>query len=189
MKKHISLALILAVALSAVFQSCNTTPQPVEARVDTVVVVENPAYAETATYIEAAPGKSVVIANPITYQFNVKNYNPDDDWTAECLAHTNIDALAACVFQAVIKGRLKAYDYYSEQEMSVADIKKMDKERSRKSIGQIQFEEEWFFDEKNLKFYKKVKALTWGYESHPGTKENGFVPSFRVVFPDNDSTK
>ncbi|MBR6177846.1 MAG: hypothetical protein IKQ70_08195, partial [Bacteroidales bacterium] len=80
MKKHISLALISAVALSAVFQSCNTTPQPVEARVDTVVVVENPAYAETATYIEAAPGKSVVIANPITYQFNVKNYNPDDDW-------------------------------------------------------------------------------------------------------------
>ncbi len=189
MKKHISLALISAVALSAVFQSCNTSPQPVEARVDTVVVVENPAYAETATYIEAAPGKSVVIANPITYQFNVKNYNPDDDWTAECLAHTNIDALAACVFQAVIKGRLKAYDYYSEQEMSVADIKKMDKERSRKSIGQIQFEEEWFFDEKNLKFYKKVKALTWGYEAHPGTNENGFNPAFRVVFPDNDSTK
>ena len=189
MKKHISLALISAVALAAGFQSCNTTSQPLETRVDTVVLVENPVYAETATYIDAAPGKSVVIAQPITYQFNVKNYNPDDDWTDECLAKTKIDALAACVFQAVIKGRLKAYDYYSEKELTVAEVKAIDKKFKRKSIGQIQFEEDWYFDEKNLRFYKDVKAFTWGYENHEGTNENGFVPAFRVVLPKSGEAK
>ena len=189
MKKHISLALISAVALTAVFQSCNTTSQPVEARIDTVVVVENPAYAETATYIEAAPGKSVVIANPITYQFNVKNYNPDDDWTEGCLAKTNMNALAACIYQAVIKGRLQAYDYFSEEPLSVDSVKAIDKKYKRKSIGQIQFEEDWYFDEKNLRFYKDVKALTWGYENHEGTNENGFVPAFRVVLPKSGEAK
>ncbi|MBP5369064.1 MAG: hypothetical protein J6Z01_11485 [Bacteroidales bacterium] len=190
MKKHISsLLLFMAVASAAMFSSCNNTTQPVEARVDTVLVVENPAYAETATYIDAAPGKSVVIANPITYQFHIKNYNPDDEWADECLAKTNMDALAACIFQAVIKGRLQAYDYFSEELLSVADVKAIDKKYNRKSIGQIQFEEDWYFDEKNLRFYKDVKALTWGYENHEGTKENGFVPAFRVVLPKSGEAK
>ena len=189
MKKHISLVLISAVALAAGFQSCNTTSQPVATRVDTVVLVENPVYAETATYIDAAPGKSVVIAQPITYQFNVKNYNPDDDWTGECLAKTNVDALAACIFQAVIKGRLKAYEYYTEEELTVAQVKAIDKKYSRKSIGQIQFEEDWFFDEKNLRFYKDVKALIWGYETRQGTDRNGFDPAFRVFFPKSGEAK
>lgn len=183
MKKHISLALISAVALSAVFQSCNTAPQPVEARVDTVVVVENPAYAETATYFETPSDKKVVIANPIICQFNVKNYVPGDEWTAECFAHTNVNALAACILQAVIKGRLKAYDFITEQPLSIDDIKKIDKARPRNTIGQIQFEEEWFYDEKECRLYKKVNALTWGYEKRKGTDKNGFEAVFRVVFP------
>ena len=184
MKKHISsLLLFMAVASAAMFSSCNNTTQPVEARVDTVVVVQNPPYAETATYFEAPSDKKVVIANPIICQFNVKNYNPDDDWTEECLAHTNTAALAACIYQAVIKGRLKAYDYYTEEEMSVADVKALDKQYKRSSIGQIQFEEDWYFDEKNLRFYKDVKALIWGYELHEGVSQNGFAPAFRVVFP------
>ncbi len=191
MKKHISsLLLFAAMASAAMFTSCkNTTPQPQEARVDTVIVVENPAYAETVSYIDAAPGKSVVIAQPITYQFKVKNYNQEDDWSEECLAHTNTGALAACIFQAVIKGRLKAYDYYSEEELTVAQVKAIDKKYSRKSIGQIQFEEDWYFDEKNLRFYKDVKALIWGYETRQGTDRNGFDPAFRVFFPKSGEAK
>ena len=184
MKKNISsLLLFMTVASAAMFSSCNNTSQPVEARVDTVIVVQNPPVAETATYFEAPSDKKVVIANPIICQFNVKNYVPDDDWTEECLAHTNVDALAACIFQAVIKGRLKAYDFITEQPLSVADIKKIDKERPRGTIGQIQFEEEWFYDEKECRLYKKVNALTWGYEKQKGTNEYGFVAAFRVVFP------
>lgn len=184
MRKHIiSLGLFFMAVLSVSFNSCNTTSQPVEARVDTVVVVQNPPYAETETYFEAPSDKKVVLANPIICQFNVKNYNPDDDWTEECLAHTNTGALAACIFQAVIKGRLKAYDYYTEEEMTVAQVKALDKQYKRSSIGQIQFEEDWYFDEKNLRFYKDVKALIWGYELHEGVSINGFAPAFRVIFP------
>ena len=185
MKKHIlSLGLFLATAFALSFNSCNTTPQPAEVRVDTVIVVQNPPVAETATYFETPSDKKVVIANPIICQFNVKNYNPDDDWSEACFAHTNTDALAACIFQAVIKGRLKAYDFRTEQPLSVAEVKKIDKERPRGTIGQIQFEEEWFFDEKECRLYKKVNALTWGYEKQKGTNEYGFVAAFRVVFPE-----
>lgn len=137
---------------------------------------------ETETFYNMDSASALVISDPITYEVQIKNYVPDDDWKDECLANTNRKALANAIFQAVYKGRLTPIDYFTDTEMPIDSVKALEKKFSRDEIGNIMFTEKWYFSENTLKFTKEVISVTMGYELlDRKTKEHhGFRPVFMV---------
>ncbi len=121
---------------------------------------------KTGTFYETDlnSGNAVVIADTITYSVVTKNSNPEDDWQAYCLRNMNQKALANILFNAIYQGRLKAYDYSTEEPMSIEEVKAFEKENDRNKIAKVQFVEEWYFDEKKLKMGKRVNAIMMAYE-------------------------
>ncbi|NPA67578.1 MAG: hypothetical protein GXO50_03105 [Chlorobi bacterium] len=111
------------------------------------------------------PEKSAIkVADTIMYITNVKNPVPEnayymDQW----LGGAKIQLLADKIFDAVYAGKLKAYNYITGKEMTIQEVKELEKEFDRKNIGQILFTEDWYFDPENLKMYKQVNSLMLAY--------------------------
>ncbi len=184
---------LLALCSFLVATSCNsTTNDNKQAAADSIVEVQTrsviaapppPVIKETEFFYNFDSASAMIISDPITYEVVVKNHKIDDDWEEERLAKTDIKPLANAIFQAVYKGRLKAYDYFEEtREMPISEIKALEKEFNRKDIGNIMFEEKWYFNEKTMTLTKKVTGLTFGYELRdPQTKDfQGFKAAFKV---------
>ncbi|MBQ3655585.1 MAG: hypothetical protein II956_01900 [Bacteroidales bacterium] len=183
MKKTSLLALCAIFAATA----CNTTTnENKQATADSVAtVVEKPeplpvVIKESEFYYDFDSTSAMKLSDPIFYEVVIKNHKKDDDWEAERLANTNILPLANSIFQAVYKGKLKAYDYFTDEEMTVDAVKALEKQFKRKDIGNIMFEEKWYFNEKTLTFTKKIESITFGYETFDKTEFTGFKAAFKV---------
>ncbi len=138
---------------------------------------------ESETFYDFDSTKALVIANPISYDVTTKCYVHDDDgWDELRVANTNTVAIANALFQAVYKGRLTAYDYFTEQPMPVDSVKAVEKKFSRQQIGKLMFTEKWYFSEQTLSFTKKVETITLGYElfDKQSGELHGFKPAFLV---------
>ncbi|MCQ2974743.1 MAG: hypothetical protein MJ211_08025 [Bacteroidales bacterium] len=147
---------------------------------DIEIEYPDPIIPESDTYYNVDSGNALVISNPITYHVNTKNYKPDDEWTEQCLANTKMSVLVNSIYQAVYKGKLIPYDYFSEQPIPIDSVKAFEKKHSRNMVGQLQFVEDWYYDEKQMKFYKNVKSITLGYEIVDKYGLIGFDPGFMV---------
>ena len=142
-----------------------------------------PSIPASETFYDFDSTKALVIANPISYDVTTKCYVHDDDgWDEERVANTNTVAIANAIFQAVYKGRLTPYDYFTEQQMPIDSVKAIEKMFTRKQIGKIMFTEKWYFSEATLTFTKKVEQVTLGYELIDKTdgELRGFKPAFLV---------
>jgi len=118
-----------------------------------------------------------LIAEKIVYDVKVKVSSDDDDWTKECLANTNPQALSNMIFKAIYDKKLQAFDYFTNEEMSLNQVKDFEQEWSRDKIGKIQFMENWYFDEADLQFYKKVYGIMLAYERY---NEDGSVKNYKA---------
>ncbi len=117
---------------------------------------------DSADYI--ASQSAVKVADSIMYIANVKNPDPNEAYYMDqWLSGVNTRKLADIIFDAVYNKRLKAYNYITGEEMRIEDVKELEKEFSRKDIGQILFTEDWYFDEQNLKMYKQVNSVMLAY--------------------------
>lgn len=153
------------------------------AKVETEKVIPPPTIPASETFYDFDSTKAMVVANPISYDVTTKCYITDDDgWDAERVANTNTVAIANAIFQAVYKGRLTPYDYFSEQPMPIDSVKAVEKRFTRKQIGKIMFTEKWYFSEATLTFTKKVETVTLGYEllDKQSGELHGFKPAFIV---------
>ncbi len=125
-------------------------------------------------------GAGTKIAAPITYEVLVKNPNLDDDWKTQCLANTNTKILVEDILKAVKDGRLLAFDYYDNHQLSKLEIKEIIKKGNlSENTANIQFEEEWYWDSKELALTKKVKKIMLGYAVYDG---KGAVRGYKASF-------
>jgi glycosyltransferase involved in cell wall biosynthesis len=110
----------------------------------------------------------------------VKNF--DEIVVCDMESTDNTVAIANAIFQAVYKGRLTPYNYFTEQEMPIDSVKAVEKMFTRKQIGKIMFTEKWYFSEATLTFTKKVEQVTLGYEliDKSDGELRGFKPAFLV---------
>ncbi|MUP39450.1 hypothetical protein [Labilibaculum euxinus] len=137
--------------------------------------------------VENKEYSGVKIANPIIYEVLVTNPNPEDDWKTECLANTNIHDLVKDIINAVRNGDLPAFDYYDNHQLSIPELEKIIAESDlMNKTGNIQFEEEWFWNAKKLSLEKRVKKMMFGYEIYDALgKVRGYKASFVVdLYPD-----
>lgn len=105
-----------------------------------------------------------VIADTVTYDVVIKNVYPDDEWEVSKLKNIDRAALANIVFNAIYNGKLTAYNYRTEEPMSIEEVKQLEKEYPRESIGKMQFVEEWYLNEQEMQLGKRVNAIMLAYE-------------------------
>ncbi|HCT30374.1 MAG TPA: hypothetical protein DIW31_06495 [Bacteroidales bacterium] len=91
------------------------------------------------------------------------------------------------IFDEIYAGKLQAYDFFTDKELSIDDIKLIEKTEGfdRKKVGKVQFNEQWLVD-KNGGLIKRVNSMTFGIEhySSQGTFLN-YNALFSVKFKTN----
>ncbi len=153
------LKLTFAFVLLLFISSCNDNDQENKEEIN-IPPVKTGAFYKT----NLNSNNSVLIADTITYDIVIKNATPDDDWLEFCLKNVDRTALANIVFNAIYNRKLTAYDYQLEVPMTIEEVKELEKEYKRDQIAKIQFVEEWFFDENELKMGKRVNQIMLAYE-------------------------
>ncbi len=136
---------------------------------------------ESPLVIRADSFNGSIIADTIIYDVIIKNPNPDDLWTSECLKNIHHSALIDSLFHLVYAKQAVAYDLYSNAPLKVKDVKRMENEADfqRNQIGKIQFTERWYFDVSTQQFQKEVISITLGHELY---NEEGSVRGYKPVY-------
>jgi len=157
--KHIT---IIVMCLVALLQACN-----------------NKAERNTPTTNTLIPEQC--IADTIIYSVVIKNPNPLDTWTDECLSQLKRQQLVDQLFDAVYKHKATAYSYTNHRELSIAEIKTMEQSAdfSRDKVAKLQFWESWYFDEQLQSMNKKVHAVLLAYEINT---EDGELRGYKAAF-------
>ena len=133
--------------------------------------------------VPRTPAGTAIIADTVTYNVIVKNPEPDDTWTEKALGRLDMETLVDMIFEAIYNREMVPRDDYSNEAMSVRDIRRLEQseEFSRANIGQLQFTEEWYFDEENLRLEKRVNSITLGYEIYNLAGElRGYKAAFKI---------
>lgn len=130
---------------------------------------------------DSLAGNFTPLAIPITYDVVIKNPDPLDVWTTSCLEHLEKDILVDLIFNAIEKGRVKAYNYHTEEEMSLRDIRALEKddEFDRSRIAKVQFIEEWYFDPDAFILEKRVNSIMLAYEVFD---QEGNIRGYKAAF-------
>ncbi len=124
-----------------------------------------------------------LIADTIIYDVIIKNPNPDDIWTEQCLGNLRRDEFVNQLFEAVYDKRANAYDFVTGIKMSPRDLRKFEKTEDfgRDKVGKIQFAEVWYFDAAKLTMEKRILYMILGYEVMGDNSEIiGYKPVFRI---------
>ena len=121
------------------------------------------------------------IAESIRYDVIIKNPDTADEWTETCLKGLDREKLVEEVYKAIYAGKVKAYDYYTDDPMSVKQVKEIEKqaESDGTEVAKVQFLEDWFFDPVTFNLYKKVHFIMPAYEL---LDEKGNVRSYKAAF-------
>ena len=120
------------------------------------------------------------IAESIRYDVVIKNPDPDDEWTETRLKGLDREKLVDEVYKAIYAGKVKAYDYYTDDPISVKQVKEIEKqaESDGVEVAKVQFLEDWFFDPVTFNLYKKVHFIMLAYDL---LDENGKARSYKAA--------
>ena len=124
-----------------------------------------------------------LIADTIIYDVIIKNTNPYDKWGEKSLGKLQRGRFIDSLFALVYEKKAKAYDYFSNEELSPRQVREMEKEEgfSREDIGKIQFTEAWYFNKKLKTMNKKVISVALGHELYADSGElRGYKPVFKI---------
>ncbi len=91
------------------------------------------------------------------------------------------------IFKQIYAGELKAFDFFSERELSINEVKELENAAgfNRSKVGKVQFNEQWLID-KNGMLIKRVNSMTLGIE-HFSNQGNfiGYNALFKIKFNAN----
>jgi len=94
------------------------------------------------------------------------------------------DKLISNIFEQLYAGKLKAYDFLTNNELSIDDIREIEKKDgfNRSKVGKVQFNEQWYFDNNGV-LNKRVNSMTFGVESYSNQGNfTGYNALFKIKF-------
>ncbi len=142
-------------------------------------------YQATRTVAPEALGDSTayLIADTILYDVVIQNPDSSDEWTARRLRKVDHKTLADMIFDGIYSGKLKAYKYMEQTPMTIEEVKAMESEEGngRDNIAKMQFEEQWYLDQKTYRFSKRIIAVMLAYEING--LENRYRAGIKVYLP------
>lgn len=177
--------LFVLVILVSFFASCGNNEPEVkkpEKKIDTYRIKTRKI--ESGSY-EYADKEVVMIADTIYYKALIKDpKNEEKSHLRRWLKNTDVKAFSGVIFRAVYSKRVKAYRYGNE--LTIKEVRDFEKEFKRNRVGQVLFEETWYFDEKKMQMFKKVNSVLLGYERYYENNVAGYIAGIKVYL--NDTT-
>jgi len=122
------------------------------------------------------------LASTITYDVVIRNPDPSDTWTTECLQHLDLTGFINYIYDGVYAGKIQPVDYHSGELLTVKNVEAMEKKYPRSQIGKVQFVEEWFYDANVMRIVKRVKSVMLAYELYD---LEGKITGYRAGFVAN----
>lgn len=157
---------------------------------------------------EKKSDEKLVFTERIQYPVFIKSpYGDEGDWWKENMEGPKREKLVAWIFDMAYSGKIKAYDP-DNKALSIAEVKAIGNRRDtvrltrafepydeydsvivenldRRDIHRITFLEEWYLDEKALKFEKKVVGLCPAVTVYTDSSEvKGYKPLFWIYLDD-----
>jgi len=126
----------------------------------------------------------ILVAENIIQDIIIKNTDPDDAWTQECLQGMKREKLVDIAFELAYSGKAVVYDFDTREKLTVKQIKQLEKAAgfSRDKVGKIQFIESWYLNPDKVTVTKKVSSMVLGYETFGSEGEfRGYLPVFRMI--------
>lgn len=118
--------IVLIVIMFVVFLSCNTgnettSDEMTEKEYDSLIVHEP----EPVIFYRANLNDSLayLLADTISYGVVVRNPDSLDTWTEKCLNRLDLITMVDVLFEAVYDQRATAYDYYTNEPLSIKEVK------------------------------------------------------------------
>lgn len=122
-----------------------------------------------------------LLADTIIYSVVINNLDPTDEWTEECLSQLDRKKMVDMLFESVYSGKVQAFDYITDQEMSISDVKAIENQAdfSRDRVGKLQFWESWHYDANNVVMTKNVMSILVAFEI---TNQEGELLGYKAAF-------
>ena len=123
----------------------------------------------------------IVVAKDIITEVIVKQKADGDPWELEKVQGYNGNIMIDKIFEDIYQDRLQVYDYHSGLELTVKDVKQLEKDinEDRSLIGKIQFTEDWYFDPETDAIVKDIKSIVFGVELK---EDSGNVYGYKALF-------
>jgi hypothetical protein len=123
----------------------------------------------------------VVVGNDIITEVIVKPDSLGDPWELEKVKNYNGKLMFANLFKNIYDKKVTVYDNLTGSPLKPEDVRKMEKEFGSDitKIAKLQFLEDWYFNPSTNKIIKKIKSVSFGYES---SKDDGLPVRYKALF-------
>ena len=130
--------------------------------------------------LEVTPEGSTILADSLIYGIETHENENSDISENEAFKSFLQEKLINYLFDQIYSRNLKAYDFFSDKELSIKEVREIEKAEwfSRSKVGKIQFDEQWYID-KDKSLRKRVKSMTLGVESY--SNQGNFI-GYRALF-------
>jgi hypothetical protein len=121
----------------------------------------------TTTPVQDTVGQeAVLIARDIVTEVIIRPDRDGDPWEVEKVSGYHGDEFVNSIFSRIYDGTLTVYDYHSGEQLSAADVRKIEREfnNDRSKIGKLSFTEDWYYFPATNRLEKRTKSVTFGYE-------------------------
>lgn len=178
---------VLILSILAVFAACNNNEEPSidDKGTELTEDISLKKSDRTKASLQASDKDGLsVIADTVTYAGLFKASTEEESlYMNKWLKNLKLKEFADIIFEAIYSGKLTAYGYGSEMEMTLEEVRELESEHSRNDIAKILFDEAWYFDESEMKFYKEVQSIMLAYERRNSEKEvRGYTAGIKVYF-------
>jgi len=136
---------------------------------------------ENKTTHPSAKGGEHIWADTIIYEVLISNPDVLNEWETTKIKKVRQKELVDDLFEMIYQGKKKAFDYYTNKALTIADIQELEEEDrfSRDRVGKLQFTETWRYDESTEKFNKDVHSILLAYELYDNSNElRGYKAAF-----------
>lgn len=122
-----------------------------------------------------------VWADTIIYDVLISNPDSLLEWESAKVKNVRHKKLVDDLFEMIYTGKKKAYHYYTNKPLSVADIKELeaDAKFGRDKVGKLQFTETWLFDKNAQEIKKQIHNILLAYEIYG---ESNTLRGYKAAF-------
>ena len=123
----------------------------------------------------------ILIGKDIITEVVVKPDTLGDPWEVEKVKGYDGKEMVVSLFENIKNRNLVVYDCFTGEAMTPAAVKKMEDEigTDLSRIGKIQFLEDWYFNPVKSIITKKIKTVSFGYET---IREGGLPKGYKALF-------
>lgn len=110
----------------------------------------------------------IPVAKDIITEVIVRPDSLGDPWEIEKVRNFNGTEMFTGLLRNIYDKKVTVYDILSGDPLDPKDIKEMEKEFGSdvRKIAKLQFLEDWYFNPSTNKIIKKIKSVSFGYESY-----------------------